>query len=342
MFFMHLMHKTVFTQPFIDFFNKYFDENLHSFFVMQNPNFAGDPLRGKNVYSINDKFCFDGRSVDVLKHGKKIFLHGMFKNGYPDLLMADTSLARKTNWIIWGGDLYDIPAKGVRAEAARLFEGIVTFSEKDYAVACEKYHVTGRHFENFAPMTKSLELMEKIYNTKPRVSDKTSILIGHSASRSLMHQEMFELVHEKFEHENFCIYSTLSYGDMEYAKAVEKLGRKMFGKKFIPLLKFMSADLYTKFLSRIDVALFPQLRNQAGSNAMELLFLGKKVFLHKQSGIAVTLRKLGIHVDDIDEVKNLSFREFSFNRHAKHNHENSIQLYDESLAKKVWLKNLFG
>lgn len=342
MFFVHLMHKTVFTQPFIDFFGKYFDEYLHSFFVLQNPNFAGEPLKGKNVYSINDNFCYDARSVDVLKQGKKIFLHGMFKNGYPHLLMADPSLAKRANWIIWGGDLYDIPAQGQRAEAAKLFEGIVTFSEKDYEVACEKYHVTGRHFENFAPMTKSLELMEKIYNSRPRVSGKTNILIGHSASRSLMHREMFELVHAKFEHENFSIYSTLSYGDQEYAKDVDRLGRKMFGEKFIPLFKFMSADQYTKFLSRIDVALFPQFRNQAGSNTMELLFLGKKVFLHGESGIAVTLRKLGIHIDDIDDVKKLSFQEFSFNEHAQQNHDNSIQLYDGTLAKKIWLKNLFG
>ena len=117
--------------------------------------------------------------------------------------------------------------------------------------------------------------------------------IGHSASKTENQETIFKLL-RKIDRDN--VYKKvvpLTYGSVFYRKIVMRMGRKFFGKQFIPILKHVPKEEYLESLSKTGVAIFGMNRQEATGNISPLLRSGAKVFLRENNNLLEHYRKLG-------------------------------------------------
>ncbi len=126
-------------------------------------------------------------------------------------------------------------------------------------------------------------------------------MVGNSATLTNQHLKIFRKI-KSLKLKNVKIYCPLSYGDCTYRDKVIKNGNFLFGNFFVPLVDIMSIEAYYSFLESIDVAIFDTERQQAMGNILELLFLGKKIFLNKESTSFDFLRSIKIKVNSTNEI----------------------------------------
>lgn len=126
------------------------------------------------------------------------------------------------------------------------------------------------------------------------------IMVGHSASPSLNHAEIFLWLSKTTK--NSCIYSMLSYGDPCYSRFVTEIGRNLFGRRFLCEHEFLSREAYHEKLGSVGIALFGNTRQQGFGNIVEMLGLGIAVYLSDRNTILTFLRKSGFIVFSIDEL----------------------------------------
>jgi hypothetical protein len=132
----------------------------------------------------------------------------------------------------------------------------------------------------------------------------------------------------------------LSYGakKQSYVRRVIREGERLFGKKFSPILDFMTPDRYLELLAGTDVALMNHDRQQGLGNTLTLLYLGKKVFLRPETTSNEYFRDKAITVFDITKVERLSmhaFREFA-GEAGKRNREILKEEFSEAGYVKRW------
>ena len=140
----------------------------------------------------------------------------------------------------------------------------------------------------------------KFAQTKKKNSFR--VLLGNSRSKSNNHVEILKILKN---HENSIgeIVCPLSYGkEIDYAKEVSAVGRSLFGKKFIPLKDLLPLEEYLKVLASVDVAVFGHKRQEAVGNTINLLAMGKLVFMDSQSTTFTFLKDLGVDVRSIEEL----------------------------------------
>lgn len=338
--YVHLMFNSVFCLPLVNFINEYFGKELHVFFIRDNAGYVCELPETDNVINVNSDII--ANSVDFIRtlhNAKKIFLHGMFHNDYISAVLSDESLAKKTTWLVWGGDLTDLDAFGARAELAKKFETIGT-SEFDYEIAQSKYGTTGGRKDFLYPSTYDCTRMHKILMNKTRKKE-VSILVGNSASAPFDHVKIFNIVKNTFKNDTFTIYTPLSYGEKDYAEYVVKKGKSLFGENYIPLLKFVEPSLYNVFLSKFDVAIFAQIRSQALNTMFALSYFGTKIYCKSKTAHVQQLATLGIALEDVETIAGLSFSEFILNKSCLMNHYCGKALIDNSCQKEIWKKLIF-
>jgi len=94
----------------------------------------------------------------------------------------------------------------------------------------------------------------------------------------------------------------LSYGNQDYAKSIIEEAKQRFGDKFEPLTEHMPFNQYLEILGKIDIAIFNHKRQQAFGNLINLLGLGKKVYIRKESTLNEVFQGMGIKVFDAEHV----------------------------------------
>lgn len=130
--------------------------------------------------------------------------------------------------------------------------------------------------------------------------DSNTIRINHSASKTGNHDTVMRLI-AQIDHENVLRKEVpLSYGSPFIRKNVIKMGRKLFGEQFVPLLDYISFDDYLHSLSKVGVALFGHRRQEATGNISLLLKLGAKVFLRESNPLLPFYRRRGYHIFSIE------------------------------------------
>lgn len=211
----------------------------------------------------------------------------------------------KSNWVIWGADLYSYqkPKHSFRSKLIESMKqhvierigGLVTYLSEDVALARKWYKAKGEYIECLMYPSNLFNVQE----LKINVQVYKSILVGNSADPSNNHIEIFKKL-EKFKHENIIVYVPLAYGSKEYASHVISEGEKIFGDRFVPLTNFMAFDDYMKFLQGIHIAIFAHRRQQGMGNTISLLGMGKKVVIRKQVSQWSFFKELGITVFDFE------------------------------------------
>lgn len=337
--YVHFMHLSNWTDAFVTFFNTYFKKEEHIFFCLITDQPYQAVPTAENYFEID---TFVVRYIEVIKiliNCKKIYMHGMWHPIYIDLLAENPQLNKKAAWVIWGGDLYNIDPVGNRAIVAKNCAEIISASRKDYELAQSKYHVQGKWLRWFGPAPHDLKSLENNFRINSK-KEFVNILVGHSAYEGLEHERFFRLIKDRYGKENINVFSGLSYGDKKYAEKVIKLGENFFGDRFHPMTTYIKGEIYVKFLSRIDIAIFAPERNIAGGTSEELLYLGKKLYLHPESTFMDVFREFGFEVFSIEDIASLTYDQFIANDFAQHNHEIAKQFFDDSLNIKTWQINL--
>ncbi|WP_170169109.1 TDP-N-acetylfucosamine:lipid II N-acetylfucosaminyltransferase [Mesobacillus subterraneus] len=256
----------------------------HNFVVINKNESIGSE---KNIQVLSLKFHSIFRLIKKMYMAKRIYLHGL--DFYMILLLLfQPWFLKKTNWIIWGGDLYFHILKKrsirntiydfTRKLIIKNVGGMITQVKGDYELAREWYQAKGKYYYCFlypSNLYKDIDL-SKITKEK----DKLYIQVGNSACTTNEHIEVFEKL-AKFKNSNIIIICPLSYsGEKDYIDKVILKGLDIFGKeRFFPIVNFIPFQDYVNLLGKIDVAIFNHRRQRALGNITTLLGLGKKVYI---------------------------------------------------------------
>ena len=301
---LHVAHYDKFLPKHITFTNEHFAQDNH-FFLMMDKEKKVKRVVAPNVKYIGYKALFF--NLFRFYQADRIILHGLFEKRLLHILFLNPWLIKKCYWTIWGGDLYNYVAnqndkKKRSLEFFRRFvikriPHFVTYVPGDYEKAVEWYGAKGEIHECFL-------YHSNIFTPRdlPAKQEKSvNILVGNSASLSNNHLEVFEQL-KRYKNENIKIYSPLSYGKVSQRKMVIERGREIFGEKFVPIVDLMPLDEYLAFLSEIDIAIFNHKRQQAMGNIINLLGLGKKVYMREEVTSFQFLTDLGIKIFTNDEL----------------------------------------
>ena len=109
------------------------------------------------------------------------------------------------------------------------------------------------------------------------------VQVGNSGDPTNNHLDILFLL-SKVDVQDFGIICPLSYSGIPgYVKEIVKIGRSLFGERFIPLLDFLEAKTYFQILNQVDVAIMNHNRQQGAGNVLILLYLMKKIYMKKTS-----------------------------------------------------------
>jgi len=302
---LHCMHAEKFTESFIDFVEQNFDSSKHQYLIRQSEKFKTKPRS-------NVVFVREGLSklkqfllyAKYLNRAEKIILHGLFDRGMFIILFIQPWLLQRCYWVMWGGDLYYYQNRPrgfrsdlfelIRASVIRRIGHFITYIKGDYELAQKWYGAKGE-YHNCLMYPSNLY---KKYVVPPKQGDTVNILVGNSADPTNNHAEVFEKL-KPYKDQNIKIYCPLSYGPIEYAEQMAKLGNELFGDKFTPLLDFMPFEKYLDLLGQIDIAVFAHARQQAMGNTITLLGMGKKVYMRTDVTSWSLFATLGVTIFDI-------------------------------------------
>jgi len=136
------------------------------------------------------------------------------------------------------------------------------------------------------------------------------ILLGNSASATNNHLEAMRLL-SSIELGDRKIVVPLSYGDEQYADAIERYGADLLGEKFIPIRKFMALDEYSDLISRCSVAIMNHRRQQAMGTIGIMLYRGVKLFMDHRNVVYKYFKQRGASVFSIQDIGDLGAEAFS-------------------------------
>ena len=237
---------------------------------------------------------------------------------------------------MWGGDLYRKPAKYstwkskvneyIRKNVIKRIGFLVTGTNADAEYCRTIYRAQGIQIKSFN--YPSNIFIKASY--EPKEDSCINILVGNSADSTNNHAEIFDVL-LTYKDSDIKIYCPLSYGENGYAATVMQKGKEMFGSKFYPILDFMGASDYKKFLSKIDIAIFAHDRQQAFGNKVWLLGMGKTVYMKKTSGLWRVLTDLGIVVNEL--------KDFNLNVDSKAASHN-MKIIETQFSERAMVDNL--
>lgn len=151
-----------------------------------------------------------------------------------------------------------------------------------------------------------------------------NILVGNSASPNNNHIDAFHFLQSNitFLDRTSKIIVPLSYGDSTYRNTVIKEGENIFGERFVPLTIMVPPEEYRRVIESCSIVYMNHLRQQAGNNIAQALFIGSRVILDEKNPFFNDYKKHGVYLNSLDEVKAdpelftkpLSFEEKSSNQ----------------------------
>lgn len=339
---LHLFRVCDFTKDFIEFVNGNFNGNRHEFWIY------GDRGTGHSSIKItsykNVKYVHN--PVDRLKSKEvfffdKIIYHGIFEQSIIDVFFFNRKLLKKLYLRFWGGDkfLYGSATQIYRKKSViKNARAIIYIIPEERKFLEQNYKIKGKQYWALYDLHGLIQRCVAAERLPKKEKDYISIQLGNSATSTNNHMQILKKLH-KFKEENIRIFVPLSYGDKKYAEKVIEEGEKLFGEKFVAITTFMNVDEYNQFLCQIDIAIFGINRQQALGNIQALLYLGKKIYLKKNSIVEHYVRReCRCYVNTIDQIGEMDFNSFvDFDEEkAQKNKENMYQMSRVEEVTKVW------
>lgn len=277
--------------------------------------------------------------LKVLCQYQKVFIHGLsLKVGYEKI--NHTNLI----WVVWGGDLYEafLWHKGyrlyldekeqyrVRASQSplgklpvwlyKILVGIrdsVNFTktyktikkinaavaiDEDYDLLkrfCPELQIKKYPFFSYYPIEKQIGVENLDKQCKG-----TNIWVGNSPALNGNHSSVFKLLKDYPEYVK--VYAPISYGEPRLINHVEKLGKEILGKRFVPLKEFMAAEKYFELYLDANAFIFGHLRQCGFGSVLMALYFGGKCFLYEDSPLYKYFKRNGVVIFSIDDDLNYS------------------------------------
>lgn len=352
----HFFENTIFTRGFIEMARE-IEIPADQYFVTWGgmstelfPILEGDRI----LYSQNSYF-FVAKMLWWLLRADTVVIHGLF-NKKLLILWLTKFMNCHVLWVVWGGDLVRRPRDGsLKKYLANVFQKMSVGRVDRIAVLQDSDRIkflqlSGKSdipvFQMGYRNPISLEKVEHFLNgfEGGRAKGLTRILIGNSASLSNQHVFVFEkLAHLSGPDVQFVV--PLGYGDSRYKDVVLKKGEELFGSSFQPIVRHLPIDEYIQILAGIDVAIFYMTRQQALSNIYGLAAMGKKIYLHPQSGMLESFKNAD-HIDfwNFDDFLSgprtlLELKNADESR-IENNQLRAKQALDDGIVREVWRKNL--
>lgn len=234
---------------------------------------------------------------------------------------------KKYNWVVWGGDIYNElwrfrsnpmkPKIFIRELARKWFIACIPEILSlygDYKYIKQNYYTRGNQFW----AQYQLPMIDKSLLGKKKQNEGVNILIGNNASPTNNHIEAMKRI-KKYVGENDKIYIILSYPkiSIKYKKELLRTGKKLFGKNFLPIEDFIPYNEYINFLNDIDIAVMNQNRQQGGSNIVNLIYMGKKVYLNTENTYYGDLKRMKVNIYSMKEIDNTFSEKLSDNLRIK-------------------------
>ena len=320
----HLMVLDKFIPPFIKFINDHFNPGEHLFIIFDKPKTDyGMDIKVKNVFWVDSKW----KIFDLLKFlysANKIIIHGLWVEKLNQLLFIQPWLLKKCYWVMWGGDFYFPQKQSIfKKFVIKNIGYLITYMPKQIEYVREHYKAKGQYIDClFYPdgiyQKKLTELLKNSGIRTNLAEKKIRILVGNSATETNRHEIVFYKVKQYIDTRDIPLSSIeiivpLSYGDIYYREKILKIGFELFGDSFNPLINFLKYEEYLKILLTIDIAIFYHNRQQGLGNLIQLLGMGKKVYLNKETPQWSLFESLGVRVFDFDTEFNLEIEEIPEN-----------------------------
>lgn len=353
--YMHVIWNDKFSEMFIKFLNNNFDPNEHHFVYMGGLNPNEFPItEGPNIFYNRSKLKSYFYFLRKIYTSDKIYIHGLFNPHVVLLLFLQPWITKKCNWIVFGGDLYTYkkPKLTIKSKIYEMmrrgvisrFGSISTLVKGDYELVKKWYITKAKYNEAKYLNLDRIEYLDKLLKNSSNKLKKeyVSIIIGNSATATNNHKEVLDYI-SKFKSEDIRIYCPLSYGNKQYGEEIIEYAQNIFGEKFVPILNYMDLFEYMDFLNNMDIGIFNNDRQQGMGNISSLVYLGKKVYLSKNTVMWHHFTEnIGLEIYDVNCLKEQNFNDLVFlNNKAKENNYSQIKnKYDKESLKNIW-QNIF-
>ena len=303
---LHIFVAEKFVQPFINFTNEELKDQEHYFYVHNKKNqFKFQPQTNLEVSTKINIF----KLLKLYKKADKVILHGLFRNPYLLLLAINYKSLSKCYWLIWGGDLYNKYFDRNKNISNRFWNIIrkfvisrltnfVTYLKDDFEFAKKHYGANGKQVE-------CLFYTSNVYHPVPYEEvhsreDKVRILVGNSATATNRHEDAFKKL-RPFKGK-ITLFVPLSYGNKKYGEQIKKSGSEEFKEDFVPLMSFIPLEDYYKLLNSVELVIFNHDRQQGMGNLIQLLGMGKKVYIDPKTPQWALFQELGVKVFDVNNI----------------------------------------
>ncbi|QJR81849.1 TDP-N-acetylfucosamine:lipid II N-acetylfucosaminyltransferase [Alteromonas pelagimontana] len=278
-----------FTPPFIKLISKYFCKEKHHFAFITSEKYKFGLSKEDDVTFYHTESDFNILKKAMVR-SNKIVLHGLWRDKIDDILIEEPNLLKKSYWIMWGGDFYFPETKSEnRKIIIRNVAYLVSGNRGDIQYVREHYSASGRHINSVCYLSNVFYDRD----IPPESPHALTIQVGNSADPTNNHVDVFQQLHPIIAG-NTKILCPLSYCDENNAQTVVSQGKQFFGNRFIPILQYLSLKSYLEILRNVDFAIFHSCRQQGFSNMINLLGMGKKVFINDKSNLCKYFTSLGV------------------------------------------------
>lgn len=307
----------------------------------------------KQVMIVDSKSKLLRELSPLLKKADHVIFHS-FTKGIPLLYWRFAiRWIRKTSLAVYGTELYwwkyarKTPwnrfQEGLRRRIFFRFDQVITIIEKDAERFRELYAPGVRHVKAFVPIPGELNKL-RCEATNHENLERLVVLVGNSATPTNRHKEVFELLDKLPYREQLHITCPLSYGDMDYAREVEALGKGLFGERFKALRAFLPAEEYLEGLYQIDLCIMNHDRQQALGNIFTLLCMGKTVMISDDNPTLSFFREEGMELRTTASLKDsINLLDLLLEKKdALRNHERMKHLLSDAHYREMWGPILSG
>ncbi|OEE77719.1 TDP-N-acetylfucosamine:lipid II N-acetylfucosaminyltransferase [Vibrio genomosp. F6] len=311
---LHIAILDKFIPPFINLINDNFQGQNQKFFIY------GDSIKFPINTSDNVYLCKPARYkllsllkvlfgvVRAMHSSDKIVLHGLFDTKLICVLSLCPWLLKRCHWIIWGGDLYRSKAirngykELLRRVVIKRIRYLITGTPGDVNLARKWYQATGKHITcfNYTSNVFSGNQLFKIANKK---KNYLLIQVGNSGDPTNRHVDVFNKILNELQPGSYRLYIPLAYGDSKYIEHIKSEAIRIFGDAAKVQTELLPIDIYNEMQRNIDIAIFAHERQQAFGNIINLLGLGKTVYISDISTLNEVLISRNIKVFSFENDK---------------------------------------
>ena len=262
---------------------------------------------------------------------------------------VSTHSFNELNWMVWGADLYNLPAvdtllyedltlkryvkrrfslqdflyrskvfflhERFRSVAYSKVKNVLTWMESEYDFARQHLDtLKASHKFFFYENQLPYQDLDKILTEKQTSThDLPTYILGNSSTPELNHLDVIAWMEREGIRANLCV--PVSYGDKKYARFLKNhVSYKGGNIEFVD--RYMTIHDYLQFLNRADGLIMNNIRPQGYGNIFMMMYLGKKIFLNEKNLSISALNKNKLIWYRLRDLKNTDRKEGDSNKSA--------------------------